>query len=84
MCADAAPPRPPSYHLIGPPDLLHDLQRDFAEVGWPMTVRRWQAVVTASPEDAAAPAPGWPAEVTLAGVSHHGHDAACEAFFTAG
>jgi len=48
-----------------------------------MTVRRWQAVVTASAEDAAAPAPGWPAEVTLAGVSRDGHQAACETFFAA-
>lgn len=75
-------PTPPSYHLIGPPDLLHDLMLDFEEIGWTVTVVRWQAVVTAAPEDASSPEPGWPAEVTLAGVSRDGHEAACAAFFT--
>jgi len=75
------PPRPPSYHLIGPPDLLHDLMLDFEAIGWRWSAMRWQAVVTAPPEDAAAPAPDWPAEVTLAGVSHDGHEEACRAFF---
>jgi hypothetical protein len=82
MSADA--PRPPSYLLIGPPDLLHDLQREFADIGWVVSAHRWQAVITASAADAAAPAPGWPAEVTLAGVSREGHDAACAAFFAPG
>jgi hypothetical protein len=74
-------PRPASYLLIGPPDLLHDLMLDFEAVGWRMTAMRWQAVVTAPPDDAAAPAPDWPAEVTLAGVSHEDHEEACRAFF---
>jgi hypothetical protein len=74
-------PRPASYLLIGPPDLLHDLMLDFEAVGWRVTAMRWQAVVTASSEDAAAPAPDWPAEVTLAGVSHEDHEEACRAFF---
>ncbi|MEW6581638.1 MAG: hypothetical protein AB1416_02625 [Actinomycetota bacterium] len=76
-------PAPPSYHLIGPPDLLHDLMLDFEEIGWTVTVVRWQAVITACPEDASSPAPEWPAEVTLAGTSRDGHDAACRAFFIA-
>ena len=49
-----APPRPPSYLLVGPPDLLHDLTLDFAEIGWQIATARWQAVVTAAPGDAAA------------------------------
>jgi hypothetical protein len=75
---------PPSYLLIGPPDLLHDLMLDFEEIGWTVTVVRWQAVITASPEDARAPEPAWPAELTLAGVSRDGHEAACRAFFSPG
>jgi len=77
-------PPPTSYRLIGPPDLLHDLQREFADVGWEMTVVRWQAVVTAPPEDAGAPAPDWPAEVTLAGVTREDHRDACGAYLGPG
>jgi hypothetical protein len=80
----ASPSAPRSYLLLGPPDLLHDLQRDFAEVGWRMTVQRWQAVVTPAPEDAAAPEPGWPAEVTLTGVVDADHAAACQGYFQPG
>jgi hypothetical protein len=76
-----APAAPPSYLLLGPPDLLHDLLLDFEDVGWLTASMRWQAVVTASPEDAAAPAPSWPPEVTLVGVHHDGHEAACRAHF---
>jgi len=71
------PSAPPSYLLVGPPDLLHDMTLDFADVGWSIAVAGWKAVVTAAPEDAAAPSPGWPTEVTLLGVRHHGHGAAC-------
>jgi hypothetical protein len=69
-------PRPPSYLLVGPPDLLHDLTLDFAEIGWQVAASRWQAVVTAAPRDAAAPEPQWPTEVILAGVRYDGHAAA--------
>jgi hypothetical protein len=69
-------PRAPSYLLVGPPDLLHDLTLDFAEIGWQVAASRWQAVVTAAPADAAAPEPEWPTEVTLAGVRRDGHAAA--------
>src|SRR5262249_61145191 len=79
----AAPP-PPSSRLIGPPDLLHDLQREFADVGWEMTVVRWQAVVTAPPEDAGAPAPDWPAEGTLAGGTREDPRAARGAYLGPG
>jgi hypothetical protein len=71
------PPPPPSYLLVGPPDLLHDMTLDFLDVGWEVAVAGWRAVVTAAPADAAAPAPGWPTEVTLMGVRHGGHAAAC-------
>ena len=71
------PPAPPSYMLVGPPDLLHDLTLDFAEIGWQVSVAGWKAVVTAAPEDAAAPAPEWPTEVTLSGVGREGHPEAC-------
>jgi hypothetical protein len=71
------PPAPPSYLLVGPPDLLHDLALDFLDLGWEVTVVGWRAVVTAAPDDAAAPAPEWPTELTLSGVSHGGHGAAC-------
>ncbi len=74
-------PRPKSFHVIGPPDLLHDLMLDFEEVGWQVTVVRWQAVITAPPGDAEGPEPGWPAEVTLAGTSREDHRTACEAAF---
>jgi hypothetical protein len=76
-----APAPPPSYLLLGPPDLLHDLLLDFEDVGWVTSSMRWQAVVTASPEDAAAPAPAWPPEVTLIGVRYDGHEAACREHF---
>jgi hypothetical protein len=66
-----------SYRLLGPPDLLHDLQRDFEEIGWRMSVVRWQAVVTAPPEDAGHAPPEWPAEVTLVGVTGQAHEQAC-------
>jgi len=73
-------PRPPSYLLVGPPDLLHDLTLDFADVGWLVATARWQAVVTAAPQDASAPEPEWPTEVTLAGVRRDGHAAAVAEF----
>ena len=77
------PAAPPSYLLIGPPDLLHDLTLDFAEIGWQVATSRWQAVVTAVPEDASAPEPEWPTEVTLAGVRREGHAAAVAEFLGA-
>jgi hypothetical protein len=76
------PPAPTSYLLIGPPDLLHDLTLDFAEIGWRCDVVRWQAVVTAPPEEAGHTPPAWPAEVTLAGVERTGHAQACRTFFS--
>jgi hypothetical protein len=72
-----APIAPPSYMLVGPPDLLHDVWLDFDDIGWQVTVAGWRAVVTASPEDAAAPAPEWPTELTLSGVGRDGHAEAC-------
>jgi hypothetical protein len=72
--------RPPSYLLVGPPDLLHDLTLDFADIGWEVAASRWQAVVTASPEDAGAPEPEWPTEITLSGVRRDGHAVACAEF----
>ncbi len=80
MPAAPAQPRPPSYLLVGPPDLLHDLTLDFAEIGWQVATARWQAVVTAAAQDAAAPEPEWPTEVTLAGVRRDGHAAAVAEF----
>ena len=75
---DASPAGPPpSYMLVGPPDLLHDLTLDFADIGWEVAVAGWKAVVTAAPGDAAAPAPGWPTEITLSGVGREGHPEAC-------
>lgn len=71
----------PNYRLIGSPDLLHDLIREFEEIGWSCSIMRWQAVITACPADASAPSPGWPAEVTLADVSHLPHSDACQDFF---
>jgi hypothetical protein len=75
----AAPqvPPAPSYLIVAPPDLLHDIALDFMDVGWEVSVAGWRAVVSAPPADAAAPAPGWPTEVTLSGVRHEGHAAAC-------
>ncbi len=78
-----APSLPTSYRLIGPPDLLHDLMLDFQEIGWACTVHRWQAVITAPATEAEHRAPAWPAEITLAGVSHAGHDTVCQEHFTA-
>jgi hypothetical protein len=72
-----------NYRLIGPPDLLHDLMLDFQEIGWECTVHRWQAVISAPPEDAGHPPPDWPGEITLAGVSHTDHLAACHDHFGA-
>lgn len=81
MAADPSPaPEPVSYRLIGPPDLLHDLQLDFEEIGWRVSVVRWQAVVTAPAEDAGHAPPQWPVEVTLAGVAPEDHDVACMSF----
>lgn len=74
----------PSYLLVGPPDLLHDLGLDFIDVGWAVSVAGWRAVITASDEDAAAPAPAWPTEVTLSGVVTSGHQAACSEHFGTG
>ena len=79
MEPSAAGPR--SFLLIGPPDLLHDLMLDFQDVGWQVSAMRWQAVVTAPPQDSAAPEPAWPAEVTLAGVTREDHASACRSFF---
>lgn len=62
---------------MGPPDLLHDMTLDFADVGWRVAVAGWRAVITAAPEDAGAPEPGWPTEMTLTGVRRAGHEAAC-------
>ncbi len=70
-----------NYRLIGPPDLLHDLMLDVQEIGWLCTVSRWQAVITAPPEDAGHTAPQWPAEITLASISHTDHEAACRDHF---
>ena len=70
-------PGPRSYLLVGPPDLLHDVLLDFAEIGWEVSASRWNAVVTAPAEDAGAPAPDWPSELTLAGVLDEDHASAC-------
>jgi hypothetical protein len=71
------PPAAPSYMLVGPPDLLHDLTLDFEDIGWQVSVAGWKAVISAAPEDAAAPAPEWPTEITLSGVGREGHSEAC-------
>ena len=71
------PPAPKSYLLLGPPDILHDLLNEFAEDGWHCSADRWKAVVTAPPEDADGPEPGWPTEVSLQGTSRGGHEEAC-------
>jgi hypothetical protein len=76
-----AQPTPTNYRLIGPPDLLHDLMLDFQDIGWQCTVYRWQAVITAPAGEHGHSAPQWPAEVTLAGVSHADHDTACQDHF---
>jgi hypothetical protein len=73
------PPAAPSYMLVGPPDLLHDLSLDFEDIGWRVSVAGWKAVISAAPEDAAAPAPEWPTEITLSGVGREGHSEACRA-----
>ena len=75
--AAPAPPAAPSYMLVGPPDLLHDLTLDFEDIGWQVSVAGWKAVISAAPEDAAAPAPEWPTEITLSGVGREGHSEAC-------
>jgi hypothetical protein len=74
----------PSYLLVGPPDLLHDLLLDFEDVGWATAAAGWRAVVTAAPEDAAAPEPEWPTEVTVVGARREGHAAACAEHLGAG
>jgi hypothetical protein len=80
MSAPPDEPRPVSYLIVGPADILHDITLDFADIGWQVAAVRWQAVITAPPEDAGAPAPEWPTEVTLWGVRHEGHEAACSEF----
>ncbi len=70
-------PQGPSYLLVGPPDLLHDLALDFIDIGWEVSVAGWRAVISAAPADAAAPAPAWPTEITLSGVRTAGHAEAC-------
>lgn len=77
-------PAPPSYLLVGPPDLLHDVLLDFEEIGWEVSAAGWRAVVSATPEDAGAPAPEWPTELTLSGVRRDGHRAACAEHLNAG
>ena len=78
MSAAPEVPAPPSYLLVGPPDLLHDMALDFIDVGWEVSVAGWRAVVSASPGDAAAPEPAWPTEITLSGVRRDGHATACQ------
>jgi hypothetical protein len=75
-------PSPLSYLLVGPADLLHDLSLDFLDIGWEVSVVRWQAVVTAPPEDAGSPEPEWPTEVTRMGIRRDGHAAACAEFLS--
>lgn len=77
MAAPPEAPRAPSYLLVGPPDLLHDVALDFIEIGWEVSVVGWKAVVSAAAEDASAPPPEWPTEITLSGVRRDGHGAAC-------
>ena len=81
MPSPPAPPPAPSYLLVGPPDLLHDIGLDFLDVGWEVAVVGWRGVVSAPDRDAAAPEPGWPTEITLSGVRHEGHAAACAEHF---
>ncbi len=75
--ADTPTPTPKSYLLLGPPDILHDLLNEFADDGWYCSADRWQAVITAPPEDAEGPEPGWPTEVSLQGTTRGGHEEAC-------
>jgi hypothetical protein len=75
--AAPGPPAAPSYMLVGPPDLLHDLTLDCEDIGWQVSVAGWKAVISAAPEDAAAPAPEGPTEITLSGVGREGHSEAC-------
>lgn len=72
-----AVPAPKSYLLLGPPDLLHDVLVEFDDIGWAVSADRWQAVITAPSDEADSPEPGWPAQVTLQGISRNGHEAAC-------
>jgi hypothetical protein len=78
----STPPPPTNYHLVGPPDLLHDLMLDFQDIGWACTVYRWQAVITAPAEEAGHQGPAWPAEITLARITRIDHDTACREHFT--
>ncbi|MSO45123.1 MAG: hypothetical protein EXQ74_07470 [Thermoleophilia bacterium] len=71
------PPAPTSYLLLGPPDILYDLLNEFVDDGWACSADRWKAVITTPIEEFAAPAPGWPVEVTLQGISRDGHEVAC-------
>lgn len=80
MSAPGPAPAPTSYRLLGPPDILLDLMRDFEDVGWRASVVRWQAVVTAPPEDAGHTPPEWPTEVTLVDVRAEDHVEACRDF----
>ncbi len=75
------PQQPTSYRLLGPPDILFDVLEDFGAIGWRTNCLGWKAVVTAPPEEAGHTAPSWPTEVTLVGVAHEPHEAACAAFF---
>lgn len=72
-----APPRPTSYLVVGPPDILFDVLEDFADVGWRTDHAGWKAVVTAPAADDGHAAPEWPPEITLAGVEREGHAPAC-------
>ena len=73
---DPPPRAPTTFVVVGPPDLLHDLMLDFQDVGWEVSVAGWRAVITAPPEDAGAPVPEWPTEVTLIETGRDGHAAA--------
>jgi len=66
-------PAPTTFVVVGPPDLLHDLMLDFQDVGWEVSIGGWHAVITAPPEDAGAPAPAWPTEVTLLQTTRDDH-----------
>lgn len=74
---DTPQPHPRSYLLLGPPDILHDLLRDFDDDGWACGADRWKAVIT-RPAGDTGPDPGaWPAEVSLQGTLECGHEEAC-------
>ena len=75
-----ASPKPTSYRIVGPPDILFDVLEDFEAVGWRTSHAGWKAVVTAPPEDAGHTPPAWPTEVTLAGVAQEPHEQACAAY----